>query len=93
MKIELNYDTDEISVDGELLGIPLSKAKVDLVFSGDDGAGVARMFVPFDNVVIVPKTPIVAPVRQPNLIDQLSPSDAFEVEMERIRRGGPHGPR
>ena len=92
MKMTLDYEADRILVDGEPLGIKLSDAKADVVFSGDAGRGIVRLFVEFDDIAIVHKKPYVAPAPEPDLMDEISEADKFEIEMERIRRGGPnHG--
>ncbi|QOC55708.1 hypothetical protein SEA_ARCHIMEDES_8 [Gordonia phage Archimedes] len=91
MKIVLDYDNDQILVDDKPLGLPLSASKVDTVFSGDDGRGVIRFFAQFDDIAIVPKAPVPPTVAEPDLMDSLSESDKFEVEMEKIRRGAGRG--
>ena len=91
MKITLDYDNDQILIDDKPLGVPLSDAKADVVFSGDAGAGVLRLFVGADDFAIVPKKPAPPTVAEPDLMDELSPQDKFEVEMEKIRRGAHRG--
>lgn len=91
MKITLDYENDQILIGDQPLGIALSDAKADVVFSGDNGAGLLRLFVGADDFAIVPKKPVAGTPVEPDLMEQLSPQDAFEVEMEKIRRGAGRG--
>lgn len=91
MKVTLDYENDQILVDDRPLGVALSAAKADVVFSGDSGSGVLRLFVPADDFATVPKQPVPDVRPEPDLVDQLSPQDAFEVELEKIRRGASRG--
>lgn len=91
MKLTVNYETNEILIGDKPLGVSLSDAKLDLVFGSDAGQGVARVFIGFDEVVTIPRKPVDPPRPEPDLMDEISAGDAFEVEMERIRRGARNG--
>ena len=87
MRVVLDYQNDQILIDDKPIGLKLSEAKADVVYSGDDAGGVLRVFVPFDTFNVVSKEPAPKVVKEPDLMDSLSEADRFEILIEQTRRG------
>ncbi|AOE44361.1 hypothetical protein SEA_GHOBES_8 [Gordonia phage Ghobes] len=85
--LTLDYQNDQLLVDGTPLGVPLSKLRTHLVYDSDDQVGVVRVFLGAAAVTTVPKKTLPLPPREPDLVESLSEADAFEVAFEQARRG------
>ncbi|WIC89779.1 hypothetical protein SEA_SAPO_8 [Gordonia phage Sapo] len=89
--LTLDYQKDQLLLDGEPLGVPLSKLRTHLVYDTDEQTGVVRVFLAAEAVNVVPKetAPVASP--EPSLVDRLSEADKFEVAFEQARRGAGRG--
>lgn len=85
--VDLDLDADQVRINGKPLGVPLSELRASLVFDVSARSGVVRLFLRADQINTIPQREQLPNPRQPDLMDELTAGDRFELEYERVRSG------